>query len=407
MVPRQITPRRQWIQTALGLAFASRFPARAAAPDSRALVATPAKRAEYLAKMLKALCTDIGPRFACTPACEKGIALCKRELELAAPIVKLDTFPITGWALEGKSEFKVGDKSLETYVAQYGPGTPAAGVTGIIRKKDHRYQLVDPRSGVVQAHIDIGPFGPAVASTYRGTDAPRFSIGQQDVPILDRAVEAGTLTIARARVKELPNCKTSNVIATLPGDSRDEIMFVAHADTVYVSPGASDNTASMICMLMLAHGMSNTRPKHTITFVVTTAEEGGSKGAYHYGQVRKAEGTLNRVKVCINLDSLTYGQNFQITTKDRGLQSMLLEIHRDLNIRAEPKIIERDDTMDSAPFLAGGARTVHLNSRGHDARTLPLNHRPDDTAETIDPALIESSYRILMEFTRRLDAQRL
>jgi hypothetical protein len=48
-----------------------------------------------------------------------------------------------------------------------------------------------------------------------------------------------------------------------------------------------------------------------------------------------------------------------------------------------------------------------LNSRGHDARTLPLNHRPDDRAETIDPALVENSYRILMELTRRLDTMRL
>ena len=50
---------------------------------------------------------------------------------------------------------------------------------------------------------------------------------------------------------------------------------------------------------------------------------------------------------------------------------------------------------------------MHLNSRGHDARTLPLNHRPDDRADTIDPALIESSYLILMELTRRMDTMRL
>jgi hypothetical protein len=328
-------------------------------------------------------------------------------MELALRSVVLDTFAIAGWELEGKAEFKVGQKALETYVAQYGPGTPAAGVTGVIRKKGTQYQLVDPRSGVLRANIDIGPFGPAVTSTYRGTDAPRFSIGQQDVVVLSEAEKKGTVTFAKARVKTIPNCKTSNVVGTLAGESADEILYVAHADTVYVSPGASDNTASMICMLMLAHGMSGTRPKHTIRFVATTAEEGGSKGAAHYGEVRKAEGTLGRVKVCINLDSLTYGQNFQVTTKDRGLWQLLLDVHRDLKIAAQPKLIERDDTMDSAPFLAGGARTVHLNSRGHDARTLPLNHRPDDSAETIDPALIEASYRILMEFTRRLDGSRL
>ncbi len=141
-----------------------------------------------------------------------------------------------------------------------------------------------------------------------------------------------------------------------------------------------------------------------MTFLASTAEEGGSKGAQHYALSRKENGTLGRIKVCINLDSLTYGPNFQITTTDRALRQMLLDVHRDLGVRTEPRVFERDDTMDSAPFRAAGARTVHLNSRGYDARMLPLNHRPDDRAETIDAALVETSYRILMELTRRLDS---
>jgi hypothetical protein len=329
-------------------------------------------------------------------------------MERALPEVRLDTFAITGWAFEGHQELRVGDRQLETYVAQYGPGTPASGIRGVIRKDGEPYRIVEKASGRALAHIDLGPFGPAVASSYRGGDGlPRFSAGRQEALLLDRAAREDLPVFAKAVVRDIPNCMTSNVAGTLPGESRDEILYVAHADTVYTSPGASDNTASMITMLMLAHGFSGTRPKRTLTFLASTAEEGGSKGAQHYALTRKAEGTLGRVKVCVNLDSLTYGPNFQVTTTDRELQRMILDVHRDLGIRADPKIIERDDTMDSAPFRPAGARTVHLNSRGHDARTLPLNHRPDDRAETIDPALVENSYRILMELTRRLDTMRL
>ena len=377
-------------------------------PDSRHLVSTPEKRAAYLQGLLRALCTDIGPRLACTEACEKGAQIVKREMEKALPEVRLDSFAITGWALEGDQQLRIGDRQLETYVAQYGPGTPAGGLRGVVRKEGDRYLIVEKASRRALANIDLGPFGPAVASSYRSGDGlPRFSVGRQEIPLLDRAAKENLPVFARALVRRIPNCMTSNVVGTLPGDSRDEILYVAHADTVYVSPGASDNTASMITMLMLAHGFSGTRPRRTLTFVASTAEEGGSKGAQHYALTRKRERTLDRVKVCVNLDSLTYGPNFQITTTDRELQKMILDVHRDLGIRADPRIIERDDTMDSAPFGAAGARTVHLNSRGHDARTLPLNHRPDDTAETIDPDLVEASYRILMEFTRRLDAMQL
>ena len=372
-------------------------------PDSRGLVATPAKRAAYLAGLLRVLCTEIGPRLACTEACEKGAQVIKREMERALPVVRLDTFAITGWALRSEPELSVAGRRLETYVAQYGPGTPENGLRGAIGKDGQQYRIVDPSSKLVLAHIDIGPFGPAVASSYRSTDGlPRFSAGSQEIPLLDKAARERLPVFAKALVRFNPNCTTSNVAGTLPGASADEILYVAHADTVYVSPGASDNTASLITMLMLAHGMSGVRPPRTITFLASTAEEGGSKGAQHYAAVRKAEGSLNRIKVCVNLDSLTYGPNFQITTTDRILKTMLLDVHRDLGIKAEPSVFDRDDTMDSAPFRAAGARTLYINSRGHDARTLPLNHRPDDRADTIDPALTENSYLILMELTRRM-----
>jgi hypothetical protein len=47
---------------------------------------------------------------------------------------------------------------------------------------------------------------------------------------------------------------------------------------------------------------------------------------------------------------------------------------------------------------------VHLNSRGDDARTLPLWHRPEDRADTIKPEFIEQSFRVLVEVCSRLQA---
>jgi hypothetical protein len=157
-------------------------------------------------------------------------------------------------------------------------------------------------------------------------------------------------------------------------------------------------------MLMLAHAASGSRPRRTTTFIATTAEERGYLGAKHYAQTRKERGTLGDIKVCINLDSLTYGPNLQIATTDAELERMILDIHRDLKIASQPRVLHQNDTMDSAPFLASGARTVHLNSRGDDARTLPLWHRPEDRAETIKPEFIENSFRILVELCARLHA---
>lgn len=377
---------------------------RAAGQDSRTLVDSPEKRAAYLKAMLRAFCAEIGPRPAGSPGFDAGARLIEREMRSALRSVSLDPFSFTCWQPEGEAEFRVGGQSLETYLAENSPGTPPSGVRGRLRTSHSEgYELVDPRSQRPLARVGVSEFGRAITTIHSGQDAiPLFNIGKQDVAILDRAAQENLPVRAKAQVKWVPGVRTANVVGTLPGTSREEIVVVAHADTKYNTPGANDNTASMICLLMLAHAMSATHPHRTVTFLATTGEERGYIGARHYAQARKEKGTLGDIRVCINLDSLTYGPNLQIATTDRKLEGLILDIHRDLAIKTHPKVLPQDDTMDSAPFHAAGARTVHLNSRGDDARTLPLWHRPEDRAETVNPEFIESSFRVLMELCARL-----
>jgi hypothetical protein len=390
--------RREWLLLCGPLA------GRAAQNGGRELVGTPERRAEYLRSMLRALCTEIGPRPAGSKEYDAGASIVQRELERSLPLVSRDTLEFRRWVLDGEPLFQVGDRQLETYVADNSPGTPGNGIRGVLRKNG-QYEVVDPKSGRVLARAGISEFGRAIVSNHSGKgDVPLFNVGRQDVETLDRAVRDRLPVEARAQVKWNPGAKTSNVAGTLPGDSREEIMIVAHADTKYSTPGAHDNTASLITMLMLAHAVSGNRPKRTLSFLATTGEELSFIGAQHYAQTRRNQGTLGDIKVCVNLDSLTYGPNLQVNSTDGKLAKMILGIHRDLGLRAEPKVFERDDTMDSAPFLAAGARTVHLNSRGDDARTLPLWHRPEDRAETVKPEFVESSFRVLLELILRLQA---
>jgi hypothetical protein len=368
---------------------------------------TAAARAEYLQRMLRALCTDIGPRPSGSKGFQAGMAIVERELSRALPAVERDVVTFRRWVTEGAARFQVGGRELETYVAENSPGTPRGGVRGVLRKSGAGYEVVDPASGRVLARANISEFGRAIASLHSGKqDVPLFNIGRQDVTALDRALDqamtAKAPVEAEARVRWIPGVKANSVAGALRGESKEEILVVAHADTKYNTPGANDNTASLITMLMVAHAVSGTKPKRTLRFLATAGEELTFFGAKHYAETRRRRGTLGDIKVCINLDSLTYGPNWQVNTTDKELARMILEVHRDLGIRAQPKVFERDDTMDSAPFLAAGARTVHLNSRGDDARTLPLWHRPEDTAETIRPEFVENSFRVLVELLTRL-----
>ncbi len=374
----------------------------AAQKHARHLVATAEGRAEYLRGMLRALCTEIGPRPSGSKEYDAGASIIQREMERCLPVVSRDTLEFRRWAPVGEPLFEVGGRRLETFVADNSPGTPDSGIRGVLRKNGQN-EVVDPKSGTVLARAGISEFGRAIVSSHSGKDSvPLFNLGRQDVETLDRAVRENLPVKARARVKWIPGVKTSSIAGVLPGDSKDEIMVVAHADTKYNTPGANDNTASLITMLMLAHAVSGTRPGKTLSFLATAGEELAFLGARHYAQTRQKRGTLGDVKICVNLDSLTYGPNLQINTTDGKLAQTILDIHHDLGIHAEPKVFPRDDTMDSAPFLAAGARTVHLNSRGDDARTLPLWHRPEDRAETVKPEFVESSFRVLQELILRL-----
>jgi hypothetical protein len=305
----------------------------------------------------------------------------------------------------GKAYFIIGERALETYLAENSPETPGSEVTGTLRKGP-QYEVVDP-GGRVVARAGISEFGRAIVTLHQGgDDAPLFNIGRQDVELLNRAVRDKSTVRARAKAKWIPDVATSSVAGMLPGESEEEIMIVAHADTKYNTPGANDNTASLVTMLMLAHATPKSRPRRTVSFLATTGEELTFFGAKHYAETRKSAGTLGNIKYCLNLDSLTYGPNLQINTTSDGLAMLVLDVHRDLGIGTIPRVFRRDDTMDSAPFLAAGARTVHFNSRGDDARTLPLWHRPEDRADTIRPEFVESSFRVLLELIRRLQTAR-
>lgn len=387
----------------LGLAVSSRLGlARAAAPSARDEVATPAARAEYLRRLLIELCAK--PRPSGSKAHEAGAAIIERELRRSMPVVSRDKLTFRQWTAVGDASLTVSGQKVETYLGDFSPSTPVGGARGVLQRKDNgAFEVVDSQSRRVVARIGISEFGRAIVNSNRMNDeVPLFNVGRQDVEMLERAVRDGTAVEARGKAKWIPNVKTSNVSATLPGESKDEILVIAHADTKYNTPGAHDNTASVITMIMLAHAASATKPKRTLSFLASTGEEIGYLGAKHYAQMRRDQGTLGNIKVCVNLDSLTYGPNLQINTTDAQLSRMILDIHKDVGVRTEPKAFHQNDTMDSSPFLAAGARTVHLNSRGDDARTLPLWHRPEDTADTIKPEFAESSFLVLQELLRKL-----
>ena len=376
--------------------------------NTRHLVATPEARAEYLARMLKRLCTDIGPHTSGTPAYDKAAEIIKADLEPSLPSVELDRYTFEKWEASGEQVCRLGDREIEIFADHGSSSTPEDGLNGIVVKPGSGtpYSIIDKKTGETLANVRVSSYGAAVPS-FVGTKnircLPRVCIGKQDVPLMDTAVENKSPVYIKALSGFTPEATSSSVVGILPGNSKNEIIILAHADTVYSAPGANDNTASMLVMLMLAHAFSGTTPELTMTFVATGSEEYGLLGAYHYAERRKQEGTLNNIRYLINYDSLTYGPDLQITTTDNELVSIFKDIHTMPGIIGTLKFTDsKGFVLDGLPFDESGARAINVNSRGYNEETLHLWHSPLDTAETVHVDCVENSFLVFKEYLDRI-----
>jgi len=368
---------------------------------------TPEERAEYTKRLLKELCTDLGPRPTGTPASRKGALIIKRELARSLPIAELDTFTFTRWELVGKPEFFLGSQPMETWPFYGTPSTPPEGIRGVLKKTgESRYVIADASSAATRANLSISSYGRAIPS-YQNPETPNglptFGLGKQDILLIEKAERSKAPVFARVITRLRPNVSSSSVVGRLPGKVTDEIFIVAHSDTEYQSPGANDNTASVIVMILLAHAAAAMKPDLTLTFMAADAEEYGFYGAKHYAARREADGTMKSIRITLNFDSLTYGPNLQVHGKDEALKQVICDIHRDLAIGTEPQYFDDYDyVMDSEPFRTSGGKALYFNSRGYDEKTLPVYHRPDDVPMSVPLDCVETSFLVLLEFIRRM-----
>ncbi len=371
-------------------------------------VSTPQFRQDYTVRLLKKLVTEIGPRPSGSNAYAKGAEIIMEEMKRSLKKVNYDTYDFDYWELLNSSDLIIGGQHIEAVLQKKGTGTAPEGIIGIFIKNDRGFAIADEHNGETLAIFSINQYGKAIAgSPYMELlkPLPVFGLGKQDIPLLERSAQNKLKATIKAQVRKTAS-KGINIIGQISGKSKDEILIIAHADTIYNTPGANDNTASVIIMLMLAHAAAGRVNNHTLTFIASDSEEYVFEGAYHYAEGRIADNSIKNIKYVLNFDSLTYGPNLWINSKDQSVKDLIRDIHKDLNIQASPIFGEADGyVMDSLPFRPSGAKALHANSRGYDEKTLPVYHRPDDTADKVPLDCVEISFRVFDEFIRRIDKE--
>ncbi|MFA6944393.1 MAG: M28 family peptidase [Pedobacter sp.] len=401
--------RAEFIKMTGGLAFlmlSSKW-SFAESVQAAGLVSTAQKRQEYTIALLKKLVTDIGPRPSGSKAYARAAKIVMQEMKRSLPDVNYDKYEFDNWDPISSSDLVVGGQHIEAIPQKRGAGTPAEGVKGIIAKSGSGFAIVDEQNDNILAFFSVNQYGKAIAGSGSGNlsiSVPVFGIGRQDVPLLERCVQNKLQAWIKSEYHSVHKAQGINIIGRIPGKSKNEILVIAHLDTIFNTPGANDNTASVIVMLMLAHAASGRENKHTLTFIASDSEEYVYEGAYHYAEGRIAANTIQDIKYVINFDSLTYGPDLWISSKDQDIKDMISGIHKDLNINTNPAFDSSDGfVMDSLPFRPSGAKALHANSRGYNEKTLPVYHRPDDTADKVPLDCVEISFRVFDEYIKRID----
>jgi hypothetical protein len=307
-------------------------------------------------ELVTSLTTDVGPRLAGTPGDAAAVAWAVRELSrLGLENVREQPVIVPRW-VRGEASFELVDpvaQPLPTVALGGSLGTTDAGILAQVAfardldalrsmsrdevagrivylggRTERRQDARGYRSTVAQratgpsVAASLGAVGLVIRSIGTSTnrlphtgsiryaiDAPRIpavSLANSDADLIERVLARGAPVTARLRVtaRDLPQVRSANVIAELPGSTRaDEIVLLgAHLDSWDLGTGALDDGAGVAIVMAAARLLRDAKlaPRRTIRVVLYANEEFGLSGANAYAQ---AEGdALERHALAMEAD---------------------------------------------------------------------------------------------------------
>ena len=222
------------------------------------------------------------------------------------------------------------------------------------------------------------------------SDAARAALERAGHPLDSLVAAAGrrdfrpvgtNLHVAVQVASRLRRVRSENVVGRLPGSdpqlARDAVLFSAHWDHLGVGRpvardsiynGAEDNASGVAGMLVAAQTLAQqrSRPRRSIVFVATTAEERGLLGAEAY--VRAPVVPLDRTAAVLNLDVLNVrGRTRDISALgvDRSSLGPVFAAAaqaESLIVTTEPDVRGSFFRSDHFPFARSGVPALSLES---------------------------------------------
>jgi hypothetical protein len=198
-----------------------------------------------------------------------------------------------------------------------------------------------------------------------------------------------------------------NVLAFLPGSNpqkTEELLVIgAHRDHFgrqagLLFPGADDNASGTAVLLEVARAMAKAgaRGQRTVLFISFSGEEPGLLGSRLY--LQQAVWPIISTKAMINIDHAGIG-NGRLTIGVTGFEKgVALEAGQTVGLAEKLDVYGFFPGGDHVPFKEAGVPTVTVVSGG----VHPHFHQPTDTADTINPEILQTVARYVLSLIWQL-----
>ena len=198
-----------------------------------------------------------------------------------------------------------------------------------------------------------------------------------------------------------------NILGILPGQDTgqpNEIIVVgAHRDHFGEQadlqfPGADDNASGTAVLLELAKVLSQRHIPFpcAIVFVSFDGEERGLLGSKLY--VSDPAFPLEQTKAMINIDHVGVGNGKLTVGITRKEKILVQQAAKHAGLANQTEVYGYFPGGDHVPFFEAGVPTITIVSSG----THPHFHQPSDTAETIQPEILETTTTFLLSLIYQL-----
>ena len=214
------------------------------------------------------------------------------------------------------------------------------------------------------------------------------------IDLINRGVSTARIVLKQEEYKGLSH----NVIADIPGETEDTVVFTAHYDSTSLSQGAYDNMSGSIGLLGIAEYFLHNPHRCSLRFIFCGSEERGLLGSKAYCADHESE--LSKTVLNINLDMIgcIMGKFIACATAEEKLVSYLdyFSLEQGFGVKVNQDVYSSDST----PFADKGIPAVSF------ARIAPPNtatiHNSYDTVALMKGEQMEADIAFICAFASRM-----